>query len=71
MGIITGGKVIEGALKRQPAFSGAGAPVANVTGLGSAVQGDQYLNTTDGDVYVVTATNGTSTITWAVMGTQA
>lgn len=70
MAIITGGKIIEGAIKRQPVLSGTAAPTANVTGLGVAGVGDQYVNTTTGIYYVVTATNGTSTITWQVLGAQ-
>jgi hypothetical protein len=75
MGIISGGKVIEGALGRvsssAPAeFSGEGAPVADETEVGVAAIGDRYTNTTNGKVYVVTATNGDDEITWTVVGTQ-
>ena len=68
MPIISGGKIIEGA--RRNAMSGAGAPTVNVTGLGTAAVGDQYVDTTNGKLYIVTATNGTSTITWALVGSQ-
>ena len=70
MPIISGGRIIEGAIKRQPVISAAGAPTANVTGLGTMGVGDQYLNTTNGVLYIVTATNGTSTITFAAVGAQ-
>jgi hypothetical protein len=51
-------------------MSGAGAPTVNVTGLGTATVGSFYVNTTTGVWYSCTATNGTSTITWTVIGTQ-
>lgn len=70
MAVIDRSNVIAGAVKRQPLLSGAGAPTANVTGLGAASIGDQYLNTSNGVLYVVTATDGTSTITWTVVGSQ-
>jgi uncharacterized Zn-binding protein involved in type VI secretion len=63
--------IIEGAKARVPLISGAGAPTANVTGLGLARMGDTYLNTTSGTLYVVTATDKTTTIAWAVVGAQA
>lgn len=69
MPIISGGKIIEGALKLQPAFSGAGAPAANFA-AGQCVQGDKYLNTTNGVEYVCTATNGSTTATWVITGAQ-
>jgi hypothetical protein len=48
----------------------AGAPTNNVTYLGRAVVGAQLIDTTNGKAYICTATNGTSTITWTVIGTQ-
>lgn len=60
--------IIEGA--RRNGLTGAGAPTADVTGLGVAIVGDQYTDTTAGKLYICTATNGTSTITWAVVGSQ-
>jgi hypothetical protein len=53
----------------QP-FQNAGAPVANTTFLGSAVVGSLLIDTTNGKLYICTATNGTSTVTWTVVGTQ-
>lgn len=69
MGIIEGGRVIEGAGLGAP-LRNAGAPTANVTYLGVAGLGSQLIDTTNGKVYVCTATNGTSTITWTVVGAQ-
>lgn len=68
MGIISGGRIIEGA--NRPEIQGAGAPTVNVTGLGAARVGDRYTDTTAGKLYVCTATNLTSTIVWTVVGTQ-
>lgn len=51
-------------------LAGAGAPTVNVTGLGTAAVGWLYANTTTGVLYACTATNSTSTITWAVVGAQ-
>jgi hypothetical protein len=51
--------------------SGAGAPTVNVTGLGSATVGSLYTDTTAGELYICTATNGTSTIVWTVVGTRS
>lgn len=48
----------------------AGAPVANTTYLGVAQVGSQLIDTTNGKAYICTATNGTSTITWTVVGAQ-
>ena len=51
-------------------FQNAGVPTVNVTFLGVAVVGSQLIDTTGGKLYVCTATNGTSTITWTVAGAQ-
>jgi len=69
MPIISGGKIIEGSGLRSP-LTNAGAPVANVTYLGVAVVGSLLLDTTNGKLYICTATNGTSTISWTVVGAQ-
>lgn len=66
---IKGGSVT-GAFGLARVYTGAGAPTANVTLLGEAGIGDLYSDTTNGKLYIVTATNGTSTITWTVVGTQ-
>lgn len=49
----------------------AGAPVVNVTYLGVAVVGSLLIDTTAGKLYICTATNGTSTVTWTVVGSQS
>jgi hypothetical protein len=69
MAIITGGKIIEGSGLNTPLLN-AGAPTVNVTYLGVAVVGSKLIDTTNGKLYICTATNGTSTITWTVVGTQ-
>lgn len=51
-------------------LAGAGAPTANVTGLGSATVGSQYTDTAAGKVYIVTATDLSTTITWVSVGSQ-
>jgi hypothetical protein len=51
-------------------FQLAGAPTNNATCLGRAVVGSQLVDTTNGKLYIVTATNGTSTITWTSVGSQ-
>lgn len=84
MPVITGGKVIEGAQYRTDTqvsatgapvapvsvYQNAGTPVNNTTLLGVAGVGDLLSDTTNGKLYICTATNGTSTITWTVVGTQ-
>ena len=62
--------IIEGSKKRVPFLSAAGAPTVNVTGLGQAYVGDTYQDATSGSLYICTATNKTSTITWALVATQ-
>ena len=61
---------IEGSRARTPLLSAAGAPTVNVTGLGVALVGDTYQDATSGSLYICTATNKTSTITWALVATQ-
>ena len=62
--------IIEGARSRVPAMAAAGAPTNNTTGLGALSVGDTYLNTTNGNLYIVSATNKTSTITFVLIGNQ-
>lgn len=59
-----------GASQRVYTIQGAGAPTTNVTGLGIAVVGNQYIDTTAGKLYICTATDGSTTIAWTVVGTQ-
>lgn len=70
MAVIKGGNVIAGVSQPGYSISAAGAPTVNVTGLGLSGVGDLYTDTTAGKLYICTATNGTSTITWTVVGTQ-
>lgn len=62
--------VIPGAAKRP--FANAGAPTSGAGGtlLGVAAVGDLLRDTTGGKLYVCTATDGSTTITWVVAGTQ-
>jgi hypothetical protein len=46
------------------------APTVNVTYLGTARVGSLLIDTTNGKLYICTATNGTSTITWVSVGSQ-
>lgn len=69
MPVITGGEIYSGA-QRGNLFSISGAPVANTTLVGQAAIGDLLVNRANGTVYVCTATNGSTTITWTVVGSQ-
>lgn len=69
MGIIESGRVIEGSGLNAP-LRNAGAPTNNVTFLGVAIVGSQLIDTTNGKAYICTATNGSSTVTWTVVGAQ-
>ncbi len=57
-------------LGQEVPFQNAGAPTNNVTQLGRAMVGSTLVDTTNGKLYVCTATNGTSTITWVSVGSQ-
>lgn len=61
--------VIEGSSRRPYAFSGAGAPAANFL-AGTVKVGSLLVNEQTGVLYICTATNGTSTATWASVGSQ-
>lgn len=65
----TGGIVMTGNGLTHPLLN-AGAPTNNTTYLGQAVVGSLLIDTTNGILYICTATNGTSTITWVKVGTQ-
>ena len=69
MPIISGGNVIQGNGLSSP-YQNAGAPTNNVTQLGNAVVGSLLIDTVNGKLFICTATNGTSTVTWTVVGTQ-
>jgi hypothetical protein len=53
---------------RQP-FTNAGDPAANLL-AGTCVVGSLLINTTTGRLFICTATNGTTTATWALVGSQ-
>lgn len=61
--------VIEGATPRPKKFTKAGALASNDFAGQCAVL-DLALDTTDGDLWVCSATNGTTTSTWLKVGTQ-
>jgi hypothetical protein len=69
MGLIAQAHPIEGAGLEQP-LRNAGAPTVNVTFLGSAVVGSLLIDTTNGILYICTATDGSTTITWTKVGLQ-
>ena len=64
MAIISGGNVMPGNGLERP-FTKSGAVAANDF-AGSCAVGSMAIDTTNGKLYVCTATNGTSTATWAV-----
>lgn len=68
MAIISGGVVMPGDGIRSP-YTKAGAVVANDF-AGQCVIGSEAVDTTNGKRYSCTATNGTSTSTWVVTGSQ-
>jgi hypothetical protein len=70
MPVISGGTILQGDGFPQDPLTGAGAPAANYM-AGVVRVGAQYINATTGVVYVCTATNGTSTATWTVLGPGA
>jgi hypothetical protein len=51
-------------------FELAGTPVTNVSFLGRAVVGSLLIDNSTGKLYVCSATNGSSTISWTVVGSQ-
>jgi hypothetical protein len=63
------GVVLPGAGLDAP-LRNAGAPVNNTTFLGIAVVGSLLIDTTNGKLYICTATDGSATVTWTVVGTQ-
>lgn len=64
------GGTVESGVTFTRVYFGTAAPTVNVTLLGVAGVGDLYTNSGDGKLYICTATNGTSTITWTVVGSQ-
>jgi len=68
MAIISGGQIIPSDGSISP-FEAAGAPAANF-GAGIVRIGAQYVNITNGVRYTCTATNGSTTATWVIVGVQ-
>ncbi len=70
MGIIqsTGGSLL-GADGLQRTIVNAGAPGANAY-AGQVALGGLLVDVTNAKLYICTATNGTSTATWTVVGAQ-
>lgn len=68
MGVISGGQVMPGNGLSRP-LQKAGALAANDF-AGQVVLGGLAVDTTNAKLYQCTATNGTTTATWTVVGTQ-
>lgn len=68
MPIISGGVVMPGNGVSAP-FTKAGALAANDF-AGQAAVGSLAVDTTNGKLYICTATDGATTATWTVVGTQ-
>jgi hypothetical protein len=68
MPIISGGNVMPTDGSSDP-IPKAGAFVANDF-AGQVVLGGRGLDTTNAKLYICTATNGTTTATWTVVGAQ-
>lgn len=64
-----GGTLMPGAGLDAP-LRNAGAPTNHVTFLGVAGVGSLLIDTTNGKLYICTATDGSTTVTWTVVGTQ-
>lgn len=69
MPILTGGVVIPGDGLNSAPFQKAGALVANDF-AGNCVIGSLGIDTSAGKLYICTATNGSTTSTWTVVGAQ-
>jgi hypothetical protein len=69
MPIISGGQVMPTDGVPVHAYTKAGALAANDF-AGLCRVGSLAINTTAGVLYICTATNGTTTATWTVVGTQ-
>lgn len=68
MAIISGGNIMPSdGLQRT--IQKAGAPSANEF-AGQVALGGRLVDTTNGKEYICTATNGTTTATWTVVGAQ-
>ena len=70
MPILSGGNVIGSDGLPRNIFTKASALAANDF-AGQCAVGSLALNTASGTYYVCTATNGSTTATWGVLGAQA
>jgi hypothetical protein len=68
MAVIERSKVID-EVKYMAVFQKAGALSANDL-AGACVVGSLAIDTTNGKLYICTATNGSSTSTWVSVGSQ-
>lgn len=68
MGVISGGNIIPGGPTTIP-LEKAGALASNDFASGLVI-GRQAVDSTNGKLYICTATNGTTTATWTVVGAQ-
>jgi hypothetical protein len=68
MPVISGG-VVQPADGLQRHILNAGAPGANAY-AGQVALGGLLIDTTNAKLYICTVTNGTTTATWTVVGTQ-
>lgn len=68
MAIIEPGRVIEGSGTGTP-LRFAGAPTTS-TYAGIAIVGSVLIDTTNGQHYICTVTNGTTSATWTKTGAQ-
>jgi hypothetical protein len=68
MGVISGG-VVQPADGLMRSIVNAGAPGANAF-AGQVALGGLLIDVTNAKLYICTATNGTSTATWTVVGAQ-
>jgi hypothetical protein len=69
MAVIQGGNIQPQNGLPAGAILNAGAPGANAY-AGQVVLGGLLVDTTNAKLYICTATNGTTTATWTVVGTQ-
>jgi len=56
--------ILGNGLRSDVAMRGTGPPVPNITGLGQLRAGDRYVDSANGGQYVVTATDGATTISF-------
>ena len=68
MAVISGGNIISGSAASAP-LEKAGAVVVNDFASGLVI-GRTAVDTINGKLYICTATNGTTTATWTVVGAQ-